>query len=103
MAERDFSPESLETVGAMARRGANIVAIRSALHKTTGIWYRDFEIVAAAKMFGLEQASQGAGPPVVIAVPVSPRIAPQSTETVHIVPPGSFPANRFSMLRGRLR
>ena len=89
--ERDFSPEALEMICAMARRGANINSIRGSVHGAVKIWYKDFELIEAAARFGHElrpiriEAYRATSAPIEL-IPKDKR-----TEKVGRVAPGTFP------------
>jgi hypothetical protein len=88
-ADRVFSSDALQLVDELAQRGVNLNTIRFALHKATGVWYRDSEIIAAGKVFGHLLERQQAGAPTVVAVPV-PEAKERPVQKTGLVRPGTF-------------
>jgi hypothetical protein len=87
-----FSDAALALLREAPAKGLNVIAIRSALHKISGIWFRDLEIITEAARFGHELKSLGTG-----SRPSEPqRVAPaplpaRPEDNVGLVRPGRWP------------
>ena len=100
-----FTLGALELILAMAGLEANLNRIRAALHKQEGVWFKDAEIIAAGKMSGFElvPVNKGSVPSEAIPIVPLPEKPKRVPDKVRLIPPGTFPAKGFTMLRsGRL-
>lgn len=89
---------------AMAQRGSHTQAVRHALRKQEGVWYRDELIQATAAEHGLEV------PRTVLTTEdhavrrlETQTMAKRVPDRVRLVPPGTYPARGYSMIGGKFR